>query len=89
MCRCGIDQPCDFFQLTLPAEALPVYRMLYLSSSQFPIRMDGDDDILRKALGDIFTDAFNEKEHLDIAFIGNGQEVEFKKVCQPSCEMKC
>jgi len=51
--------------------------------------MDGDDDILGKALGDIFTDAFNEKEHLDIAFIGNGQEVEFKKVCQPFYEMKC
>ena len=54
------------------------------------IRMECEtDDALRKDLGNLFTATFNQKEHLDIAFIRDDQEEELKLVCQPFYEKKC
>ena len=48
------------------------------------IRMDQkDDEMLKKAIGDIFWHTFNEKEHLDTICISNEQEEELKQVCRP------
>jgi hypothetical protein len=40
-----------------------------------------DNQDLRKAVGDIFADTFNTKEHLDIMFIEKKQEEELMRVC--------
>jgi hypothetical protein len=43
----------------------------------------GIDQTLQKRLGQIFTETFNAREHLDILFIRDDQEQELKKVCGP------
>ncbi len=43
----------------------------------------GIDQRLQKRLGQIFTETFNSKEHLDILFIRDDQEQQLKRVCRP------
>ena len=42
----------------------------------------GIDQSLQKRLGQIFTETFNSKEHLDILFIRDDHEQELKRVCR-------
>jgi hypothetical protein len=43
----------------------------------------GFEQTLVQQIGSIFASIFNAKEHLDIVFVTNADELELKKVCRP------
>ena len=46
----------------------------------------GPDKGMVEKVGTIFADVFNAKEHLDIMFLTDGQEVQLTKACKPFFE---